>query len=539
MDSISTRKKKNQIMASQQSTSTRLPLKETNNNVPSPVLKKQKLTKHSNLAVSLQIHGKPSLEATKNANQQSSKSSRLAGLELYNWQQSWRKIMKESVVYFEGVEEHDPSQHSEYKKAAKALKQVGCTISSFYDSNVTIIISRRPFKASKQYSSNDIFSNAISLKTKVWDYDKVFRFLKNLGVLDQNVATSKGNGSTSNDANLYNLLKEEKIFGTTDRDPTAKRDDFHYFTKNYLYSYDLSQKVRPIAIREWSEDSVPVLSLTLDGKCPFIPDTSENSERKKARRAQKFQATKEYRQLLKKATNEIINDIKEGTPFSGTGINGTSTSTDRDNDDESTVIQQSDANCQNSNFNTKDNNGDDGITKTSDQNDPIIKQKIGASNNPTNITLRDQVPLLRNSSCVQPLNSKYFDLAASGYNGASNANNFSVDSNLNSNAIQGNGLGPTISQVPSKNLNNLKRRIIMKKQQQKSIDSEKERDLRPGYCENCRVKYDNFEDHISSNRHRNFACDDRNFKDIDILIETLSETKSMGFVSSNGDYKYA
>ncbi|KAK6881206.1 Hsk1-interacting molecule 1 [Candida tropicalis] len=58
----------------------------------------------------------------------------------------------------------------------------------------------------------------------------------------------------------------------------------------------------------------------------------------------------------------------------------------------------------------------------------------------------------------------------------------------------------------------------------------------PGYCENCRVKYDNFDDHIASNRHRNFACDDRNFRDIDDLIAILNETKELGNISSNGDY---
>ena len=79
----------------------------------------------------------------------------------------------------------------------------------------------------------------------------------------------------------------------------------------------------------------------------------------------------------------------------------------------------------------------------------------------------------------------------------------------------------------------------MKKQRQHSIPEDKERDLKPGYCENCRVKYNYFEDHISSNRHRNFACDDRHFKDIDRLIATLIESKSFGYVTSNGDYKYA
>ncbi|KAM9920353.1 hypothetical protein OXX80_012461 [Metschnikowia pulcherrima] len=72
----------------------------------------------------------------------------------------------------------------------------------------------------------------------------------------------------------------------------------------------------------------------------------------------------------------------------------------------------------------------------------------------------------------------------------------------------------------------------------KKDDSKRESDARPGYCENCRVKYEQFEEHIATNRHRNFACNDKNFRDIDDLIATLDESKSMGYVSSNGDYSF-
>ena len=65
------------------------------------------------------------------------------------------------------------------------------------------------------------------------------------------------------------------------------------------------------------------------------------------------------------------------------------------------------------------------------------------------------------------MQSKATEVMASGFNGASNAMAFSMDSNLNSAAAMagGNGLGPVLSQVPSKKLNNLKRRILMKRSQ--------------------------------------------------------------------------
>lgn len=493
----------------------------------------QHQSNHSHHREQTHLHNNNNLQQ-----QQSRAVGRLVGEEFQKWQQTWRKIISESSVYFEGVQEYNRKQFSDYRRASKLLRLVGCEIAPFYDNDVTIIVSRRPYDPTRSYPSNDIFSNVATLKTKVWNYDKVFRFLENLGinvingadeyaVNTQTILPASLTADSTNKKNkddLHNLLKDEKIFGSTDRDPNAKRDDLHYFGKNYLYVYDLSQKVRPIAIREWSDDSYTTLNMTYDGRCPFVSDPSDgNSERQKLRRQRKFEAAQEYRDLLRKATYNIMNNIKNGgVSMNASGFSGTSTSTDKAHDDEhnTTVVQNS----------------------TSSKKLEVVGDESGENivppGAPQTKFVQPHVPpsFIRNSSCFQS-NSKPFDIfAASGYNGASNAVPFSLDSNLNSNAAGGNGLGPMVSQVPSRNLNNLKRRIIMKKRKSTAQDKRKDsRDSNPGYCENCRVKYDCFDEHILSNRHRNFACNDENFKDIDELIATLNESKSMGYVTYNGE----
>lgn len=441
-------------------TAKRPPLAETNPNVPA-LFKKAKTEENHD-----------------EKREDKSRTGRLAGDELREWQLQWRKIMRESIVYFDtlGCDSANGAQLQELRRAQRALKLVGCEIAPFYDRKVSIIVSRRLYSPHKTYAKNDIFSDAQRLRmTKVWDYDKVFRFLRNLGVLE---------AQSERENNLSHLLKEEKIFGLTDRDPSAKRDDLHYFEKSFVHVYDLSQQVRPIAVREWSNESYPAFHLTLDGKCPFVRDSCEadNLEKKRLRRMQKFEANREYRELLKRATQKIC------------GAELLSGSTD---------------------------------PKTCDTTE---------NDEPEEARAEFEVPNLVRQSSLVPSVTRFYDVAASGFNGASNAVQFSMDSALNSMARQGNGLGPTVSQVPSKNLNNLKRRIFLKRHQQ----SERlERDARPGYCENCRTKYDNFDQHIQSNRHRNFACNDENFEEIDKLIAVLGESKSMGYVASNGDYSFA
>lgn len=47
------------------------------------------------------------------------------------------------------------------------------------------------------------------------------------------------------------------------------------------------------------------------------------------------------------------------------------------------------------------------------------------------------------------------------------------------------------------------------------------RDKKPGYCENCRLKFDDLNAHAQTSRHRRFAQDDRNFTEIDGLIRCV------------------
>ncbi|GMF02310.1 unnamed protein product [[Candida] boidinii] len=64
--------------------------------------------------------------------------------------------------------------------------------------------------------------------------------------------------------------------------------------------------------------------------------------------------------------------------------------------------------------------------------------------------------------------------------------------------------------------------------QQAAVVRKKARNaMKAGYCENCRVKYDDFDDHILISKHRQFATDDSNFSDIDRLIDEVNSARMM------------
>ncbi|KAL8913223.1 MAG: hypothetical protein Q9171_001937 [Xanthocarpia ochracea] len=60
----------------------------------------------------------------------------------------------------------------------------------------------------------------------------------------------------------------------------------------------------------------------------------------------------------------------------------------------------------------------------------------------------------------------------------------------------------------------VQRRHVMK------IEAPK-KDPKPGYCENCRDKYDDFDAHVLDRKHRKFASTQENWKDLDRLLRKL------------------
>ncbi|KAG8736490.1 hypothetical protein FRC12_017575 [Ceratobasidium sp. 428] len=45
---------------------------------------------------------------------------------------------------------------------------------------------------------------------------------------------------------------------------------------------------------------------------------------------------------------------------------------------------------------------------------------------------------------------------------------------------------------------------------------------KPGYCENCRTRFEDFDQHVKGSKHRKFATKDSNFRELDLLLERVA-----------------
>ncbi|CCH44135.1 Hsk1-interacting molecule 1 [Wickerhamomyces ciferrii] len=438
---------------------TRQALKDIGTNSPS--VKRQKLNNNS---------------SHQNQNQHQHKHERQAITEsLKEWRKSWLAAMREAVIYFDSNDlastDYSSIKKREKEKAMKLFTQVGATIQKFYDNKVTIVVSRR--------DKSDLPQNMLQdTRLKIWNYEKVFRFLKNLGEIPSPVQPKTQN------KHLSSLLHDEKLYGPNDRDPSAKRDDFNYFKNQYFFVYDLRQVTRPIAVREWKNKDpkkpYPHLYASSYGRSPFIPDPADSTLPKKIQRRKiRDEQNRRYRDKLRVIYNEAEGRVF-GDPFSDFS-EGESDSTLYDRENVDTMPPPA---------------------KLEQQGVPdLTRQASLISNKFMEVTKRDN-----------------YEIQASGYNGSTNVSQQSTEVQTK------NGLAPTGSSVASKQVNSLTKKLIFKKQQKANIEqAQRSKQKVPGYCENCRVHFDDFDEHIKCNKHRSFAIEDSNFSDIDNLIGKLND----------------
>lgn len=496
-------------------TAPRLPLKETTGNSIVRIPRKQQQQPEQ------QQQNQPA--ATRGGGEYESKKRREPNQEvaeyqeLKEWRRTWRKIMAQSVFFFDSVDKIHIS------RLEGAMAALGTTIDPFFSVKVTNVVTSRSTDA-ELYPPGDVLNKASAEGMKIWSYEKLMRFLNNL--LDsspvnyikrtnQNPSTNAvvstrhtgNNNKTTRDQQLDTILRQEKLNGPNDRDPTAKRDDYHYFRGPYLLVWDPSQNYRPIIHKEFNpkatrpEDSWPQLRWkSIPRQSPFVADSDHSSHNNS-----RYHQTPYHPAVSLKRKREDNQGMNGGGP----------------------------------------------IIYSQQQHSNATVSKPQQSNNTARLPMKP-LPAAppANPSSQQYQQDRSYEIAASGILKSTSAVK-SVIQSTGTDQQSGNGLGAPGTQVASKELNHLKKRVLSSKvvapvpQQQQvcevskkptattnenqkkrpSKESKSEDDSKPGYCENCQAKYDRFVDHINSKKHVKFAANDSNFVELDNLLHDLMRPK--------------
>lgn len=165
--------------------------------------------------------------------------------------------------------------------------------------------------------ADDLVKKAISFDIKIWSPEKLESVLNRCNAppacLPGASSTLKllhGPPITTRDRSLTRLLEAERIHGTTERDPTQKRNDYIYFSKSsyYVLVEDMNQELATIAALEYpaqkdqdgqEKGSWPVLHCHPKARGPFV-EYNDREERRREK-AEKQEAEREWERERRKA----------------------------------------------------------------------------------------------------------------------------------------------------------------------------------------------------------------------------------------------
>jgi regulatory subunit for Cdc7p protein kinase len=165
-----------------------------------------------------------------------------------------------------------------------------------------------------QARNADVLYRARELGMKIWTLEKLQRMMTGMFDMDGGYQTGHITGGnagsvaaisrTHRDTDLSQLLRNERINGPSDRDPTVATKEMTIFKGPFIYIHDIDEKQRPIMVREYAkvtrkeDGDWPQFRCVAKGKCPFIEEVDRSKEAEREKEMIRLQRQQEKEKLM-------------------------------------------------------------------------------------------------------------------------------------------------------------------------------------------------------------------------------------------------
>ncbi|CAG5139828.1 uncharacterized protein ALTATR162_LOCUS575 [Alternaria atra] len=461
------------------------------------------------------------------------------------WQRHYRKLFPQFAFYFDSVSE---PQKDKLMSRAKVL---GSREVKFFSREVTHVITTRSIPVDLDGSSSthkgtvnpaqlenkksvfdaaleksdrgDILYKAKSLGMKIWSVEKLQRmvdtmFNKETGEDASSHPTRQAVGTQhqkGRPADLQRLLQNEKM----DRDYVMASQDMIPLRGYYVYVHDMDEVTRPVMIREYQKvekekGKWPQFRASGNGKCPFVEDPHFGRRQQEEQEARRRQAAQAPRTRAVSAMQEksalVENNNLARRPSAPAAIVKEEQEADAKPLDPPKALPPKRCN-------------------TADGPPPMFGSAQASIRAMPRFIADDILDCCRaragNSKEVNQLKRKVLEK-----NSVPSANTNSGHSSVT------NDVRAALSYEHSQPMRAAKRKAQEnmghahddgdeERQARKAAALRRrktaEKELKPGYCENCREKFNDFEEHVVSRKHRKFAVTTENWVELDQLLAQL------------------
>ncbi|KAI9826627.1 MAG: hypothetical protein M1832_006223 [Thelocarpon impressellum] len=419
----------------------------------------------------------------------------------------------------------------------------------------------------KQNGANgDVLSKAREMGIKIWALEKLQRMMTTMFDTDTGAQAQHGHNTRSNavagtgrltrEADLSQLLRNERLNGPSDRDPTVATKEMILFKGPFMYVRDMDEKARPIMVREYpkvanrEDGNWPQFRSVSNGKCPFVEELVPARRDYDRERAREKEA-----QLKREAEQEAPRTRASAAAATESGCMQPPGKKQR------ALVENEDA----------ANRGTEApdaklferpakvIPAKRDSTEsffrPAQNQHVGNGRAATQLFGGEPVASgLQQSNITSAIRSQMISstAAAPGAKAGTSKEVYELKRKvLEKNAgppsyrTAATDSAPKNDKIAVTNFRAAKRRAQAKlgfidedftpseeeenarqveavekvraSQRKKSV----KREAKPGYCENCREKFDDFDEHTLSRKHRKFAVNTENWSDLDALLVHL------------------
>ncbi|SCZ89613.1 BZ3500_MvSof-1268-A1-R1_Chr9g10485 [Microbotryum saponariae] len=378
--------------------------------------------------------------------------------------------------------------------------------------------------------SQDILCKAVDFKLKIWHLDKIHLILTRIN----SHSPSKNSAETTRPAagtqglSLPSLLRDEQLYGTRERDPFVPRSDMYYFGPKsvYLLVEDSTGEHRPIVTKEYErprrhEDPAwPVLWGGVEGRGGFYHFEGEIKYERRKPPAPKLDPSTTSRngKSLKAiqamgATGGHAVAANRAVGVAG-GNAGSAPNLRR------SLSLQAMTRGGKTGLVGADSRGASGTSKEPEYLAASGNSQIITSTTAT--STRSGAPVGRLGHGVVDKRLAVLSqrtVTSLGGNSTSGARpapaEFSATGSSRHLAIPGAALGGNLQ-------GKLKRSASVDAGLNARMPPPRDEPKKPGYCENCRMKYEDFKDHVVASKHRRFAQNPKNWYELDNLLSLIS-----------------
>ena len=182
--------------------------------------------------------------------------------------------------------------------------------------------------------STDILLKAKEMGIKLWQLEKLSRVVNSMFDVPNETQAQNGTAARSRGVNatakgerepdLSRMLRNERLNGPSDRDPTVALGEVIPFKGPFIYIRDIDERTKPIMVKDYprpatqEEGEWPQFRSARHGRCPFVEDLSrqELEVESKARAGEQAVGRVETRTAPRTRAATIRQDAEAGAALS-------------------------------------------------------------------------------------------------------------------------------------------------------------------------------------------------------------------------------